>query len=127
MNYWYLASPYTHISSIVREQRYQVALAACAAFTKMGECVYSPIVHWHHVAALYDLPHDWNYWHKADTYLAEAMYGIQVLMMQGWDTSTGVTEEIKLFHKAHKPIVYVKPALLLKKANLTVDVNPGII
>lgn len=111
---WYLASPYTHPSRAVRQRRIDEAMRACAWFARQGIFVFSPIVHWGPVAMAHELPHDWDFWSGLDETMIQRLTGVQVLMLDGWLESAGVTAEIELCKKLHKPLVYFHPSKLDK-------------
>jgi len=57
----YLACPYSHPDSNVREYRFKMANRAAAKLMRDGHIVYSPISHTHPIAMEGDLPLDWAY------------------------------------------------------------------
>jgi nucleoside 2-deoxyribosyltransferase len=105
----YLASPYTHPDPAVREQRFQAACRAAAALIHEGFVVFAPIVHSHPVAA-YGLPTSWAFWRKQDQEHLEQCDELLVLMLDGWQESTGVQAEILLARELGKPVRYLAPA-----------------
>lgn len=76
---------------------------------KAGHLVFSPISHTHPIALAGDLPKGWEFWKEYDISFIEWADEIQVLMLDGWEESTGVTAEIGIAHHENKPVVYLEP------------------
>lgn len=109
MGYWYLGSPYSKYAAGLTAAHRDVCVAA-ALLIDQGAAVYSPIAHMHPVAIHGGLnPYDQSLWMKADTPMMEAADGLVVLMLDGWQDSQGLWAEIRHFHDARKPIVYMQP------------------
>jgi hypothetical protein len=89
----YLASPYTDRSNIVMENRYRMALEAAAELTKAGLCIYSPIVHFHPMACIYDMPRDFTFWETLSRMMIDCAEGFWVLKLSGWESSIGIAKE----------------------------------
>ena len=90
----YLASPYTHSDSEVREKRYDLAVSAMAAFLKDKQNVYSPIVHCHVITVRHALPFDHQFWVEYNNHFLGLCEKIYVLCIDGWEESVGVQKEI---------------------------------
>ena len=73
-----------------------------------GVPVFSPIAHTHPIAA-YGLPMEWAFWEAQDRAFLEACSEVQVLMLDGWRESKGVSAEIALASELSKPVLYVEP------------------
>ena len=106
----YLASPYSHPDAAVREQRYRAACRAAAALLRAGEPAISPIAHSHPLVEL-GLPADWTFWQRFDRDLLARCDAVVVLTLDGWETSVGVREEVRIAQELGKPVRYVAPAL----------------
>lgn len=92
----YLACPYSHPESEVREKRFVLANLAAGKLMKKGYIVFSPISHGHSIAQHCPIPTDWDYWKKFCTTYLSVCNTMFVLMAPGWEDSVGVKEEIKL-------------------------------
>ncbi|MCP4566066.1 MAG: DUF1937 family protein [FCB group bacterium] len=103
----YLASPYSHDDSDVRERRFNEVCRVAAKLMKGGEFVYSPIAHTHPIAQ-FGLPGDWSYWEVFDTLMLSKCDRMFVLMIDGWFESKGVQAEIRIAEKRGIPIKYIK-------------------
>jgi hypothetical protein len=106
----YLASPYSHPDLTVRERRFHAACRAAAALLRAGHAVFSPIAHSHHLVE-HGLPGDWTFWQQFDRELLARCDEVLVLMLDGWEESVGVREEIRIARELDKPVRYVAPDL----------------
>lgn len=93
--YLYLASPYSDPDPMVRERRYLAAAEALQTLLQNRLWTYSPIVHCHEVAKIWDLPRDAKFWQDYNHAMLEGSRGLFVLRLPGWDKSLGVKDEIK--------------------------------
>jgi len=85
-------------------QRYIEAMRATTYLLKKGIWVFSPIVHCHPM----DLPRDYEFWQAYNKAMLSEADGLYVLIIEGWEKSRGVTDEIS-FARNRKPIHYVIP------------------
>lgn len=92
----YLAGPYTHPSSVIREVRYQQLTYAAGVLQSMGLKVFSPITHGHVMAQHHDLPIEFDYWREMCEHQLSACTHILILTLDGWEDSTGVSYEYDL-------------------------------
>lgn len=105
--YWYLATPYTKFGDGLEEAFIESCKAAGRLITR-GLRVYSPIAHCHPIAEHAGIDKlDHEIWLPAQAPMMHNACGLIVCMMEGWQESYGVTQEIKLFNNLHKPIVYM--------------------
>ena len=105
MSYWYLASPYTHSKSTVKEHRYKQAVQIVAALTDKGLHVFSPIVHYHRVAIEGNLPGDADFWYETNRIYLHQSSGIIVARLDGWEKSKGIAGELELARTFGLPIL----------------------
>lgn len=101
---YYLASPYTHPSALVREQRYRDLQHFAGPLMAMGYYVYAPILNTHPVADLYGLPVEFEWWEGFNRAFIERSAGIIVANIDGWRESRGVAHEIALGRELGLPI-----------------------
>ena len=95
MTLTYLASPYSHINSDVRQQRFEAASKAMAELMLEGHLVYSPIAMTHHAAVNHGLPYTFHYWEKHCIAFLSISSRMVVLQLPGWEESVGVNYEIE--------------------------------
>lgn len=126
---YYLASPYSHESKDVREERFRdVCIVAADLFAK-GMCVFSPIAHTHPLIEhgldeLNKLKHGWESYAEFDRLMISKCDGLIVLQLDGWEESEGIKEEIKIALGMGKSIEYVHPlAILVNLPPRKVDEN----
>ena len=109
----FVSSPYTFIGPYkamnkrVEKERYLKVVEYVADKINEGEVVFSPIVHCHVVADTYVLPTDWEYWGKYCRAMLERCQRMYVLMLEGWEESTGVQAEIEIANELKIEIIYV--------------------
>lgn len=101
----YLASPYSHPEMSVRVERFMAAQALCVYSAKLNISIFSPIVHWHHIAAMHDLPFTAEFWKFQNDPMIYACEGLCVLNIEDWQKSVGVSVELELANKLNKPIL----------------------
>jgi nucleoside 2-deoxyribosyltransferase len=104
----YLASPYSHPDSAVREQRFRMACLATSRLIAAGHVVFSPIVHGHPLVH-YGLSTAWSFWERCDREHLKRCDEVVVLMLDGWRESVGVAAEIRIAEELGKPVRYLAP------------------
>ena len=97
----YLAVPYTGM----REESFIAVNRVAAILMKQGHVVCSPISQNHPIAEQEGLPTDWKFWKKYDLCFIEWCDALVLLKLDGWESSTGVTAEIKMARKLDKPTI----------------------
>ncbi len=102
----YLASPYSHPDTAVREQRFRAACHAAVALLHAGRVVFSPIAHSHPLAQ-HGLPGNWHFWERYDRAFLERCDEVMVLMLDGWQESVGVQAEIRIARELGKPVRFL--------------------
>jgi nucleoside 2-deoxyribosyltransferase len=108
----YLASPYSHPYPSVRNARFDAVCRVAAQLMSRGLLIFSPIAHSHPIACAGDLPTGFDFWERYDRAHMDACGGMIVVMMDGWETSTGVQAEIAYMRAAGKPIAYIAMDML---------------
>lgn len=110
--YWYLGSPYSKFPGGM-EAAYRAVCLSAALLINNKVPVFSPIAHSHSIAVEGDVdPMDHSIWLPADEPLMKAAGGLIVLMMDTWQTSYGLSCEIRHFVEAGKPVVYMTPGVM---------------
>lgn len=105
----YLASCYTHDDDAELERRYQAAFNKTVELMKQGYVVFSPIVYSHQLGIALGKSRDGMFWKTHDKPYLEACDRLMVLVIPGWDKSTGVAHEIRRAVERGIPIEYVAP------------------
>lgn len=116
MEWTYLASPYTpkgvddpEIAAIIREDRFRAACRAAAHLMRKGKVVFAPIAHSHFIDAFFDAPESGEFWKRQDEPYLTACTEMAVLMLPGWDESSGVRHEIEVAQFRGIQITYMEP------------------
>jgi hypothetical protein len=105
----YLASPYSHDDSSVRQERFQAACRAAAHLVRAGLHVFSPIAHSHPIALAGGLPTGWEYWEAYDEAVLSTCRALAVLELDGWRDSRGVQGEVKIADRLKLPTYHTAP------------------
>lgn len=92
----YVASPYSHPDSLVRQRRYENVERFCAQLCLNGYWPYSPITHCHYMSKRYDLPTDAEWWRRYNATFLRKADALFVLKDEGWNESRGVQYEVNL-------------------------------
>lgn len=104
----YLATPYTHPSTGVMEERYEQAVKALYWMTVTQiEPVYSPIVHYHPLSIRFDMPRDAEFWKQTNFTHLRACRALAVLVMNGTAESKGCREEFELAQYLMMPTRFI--------------------
>lgn len=109
----YLASPYTHIDINVRNKRFKQMCGIAGHLLNKGLFVYSPIVHGHPIAEhTTGLPTDFGFWKAYNHETIDSCHAVWVVMLDGWEKSSGVEDEIKYAHETGKTCEFLDPLTL---------------
>ena len=104
----YLACPYAHPDTAVRDWRYNTACRTAAQLIKQGYAVFSPLSHSLPIAKSGDLPDiDTGFWLKQDLLFLRLCGKVFVLTLPGWEESTGVRAEIAEAKKRNIPVMFI--------------------
>lgn len=111
----YLASPYTHypVARNGMTGAFNDVAKLAALFLKQKVPVFSPITHFHPIGMQGNLDtSDLSIWLPADAPFIRSGKSLIVATLPGWDTSTGVREEINAFREQRKPVHFLDPRWL---------------
>jgi hypothetical protein len=122
----YLAAPYKYrltndpeddypdvTSDAIEHARFCIVTKYAANLIHHGKNVYSPITHTHPMCRELDLPTGWEFWKKFDLPFLDICDEIYVLKLPGWDTSKGISEEVKIMKEQGKPVTYIEKEMLI--------------
>lgn len=104
----YLACPYTAPEAAVMDQRREAASLAANALARQGYTVFSPISHGAEIGQ--GLPPDFAFWSTSCLSFVELWAtDVFVLMLPGWEASTGVAAEVGAATARHIPVTHILP------------------
>ena len=112
----YLASPYSapkdmdeDRASDLREVRYMKACIKAAELMEYGHQVFCPIAHSHPIE-VYGMKeiHSGEFWLKQDFAILKHVDAIYVYLMEGWEKSKGIREEINFCIAHGIPIFFLE-------------------
>jgi hypothetical protein len=104
----YIASPYSHPIDSVRHERFMAALRYANDLMHEGEIVFSAIAYGHPFACYMAAPTDFASWRALNHHMIALSDKVHVLMIDGWDESKGVRDEILYANEIVKPVVFVE-------------------
>lgn len=104
----YLAGPYSHADPKVRAARFQALTQVAARLMNEGHVVHSPITHGHTIHLRHTMPETWDFWRVQSLRMLEQAALMVVVMIPGWEESTGVAAEIEHAEALGIPVVYVE-------------------
>lgn len=107
----YVASPYNHSDEDTRWLNYRMVSRYSARLIAKGQVVISPIAYGHPLLDFTELPYDWPFWSNFCLTFLDRCDEMHVLMMEGWDKSRGVTEEIEFARENNIPIKFIDNGL----------------
>ncbi len=93
----YLACPYSHSLSAIRQKRAHIATQVAARIHDQGGLVYSPITYSAELELYSITRQSWEYWQKIDFVFLDKSVWLYVLTLDGWKESVGVQSEIDRF------------------------------
>lgn len=103
----YIGSPYSHPDPLVREERYLRASKILTEYLKAGRWAYSPIVHCHELAKIWDLPKEAEFWRSYDFHMLALATEFHILCLEGWAASVGLTAERVEAERLQIPVRYI--------------------
>ena len=109
MEKWYLASPYAHREEKVEEQRaHDVSIITAKMIKTFPKAfIFSPIAYTHRLQEEYGATTLYG-WYAFDLAMLDLCDRLIVVMMDGWQESTGVNLEIAHALNLDIPIHYIK-------------------
>lgn len=118
MSLIYVASPYTHPDPEVMASRFRAVrhhvferITVDRRLNGVNKFFYySPILYFHELALVYDLPKDALFWEAMDTMQLVYAKELEILMIDGWEDSKGVRTERNLAKKLCIPITHAEPS-----------------
>lgn len=106
---YYLASPYSHKSEIVRTFRKLLVDAVGSKFVEKGFHVFGPITESACYSRLSDsIDGEWDFWARHDLLMIDKCDALIVLKIKGWNLSKGVDAETEYAIMKNMPIHYLE-------------------
>jgi hypothetical protein len=104
----YLASPHSHTSTCIREDRYIAALNCTSWLIDNGFWCFSPIVHSHNLPCNKGDKISFEFWKEFDTETITRMDELWILITPGVFESKGVRAEIEIAKLQGKRIMVIR-------------------
>jgi hypothetical protein len=105
----YLAIPYSNIDKNIMDFRAAVSDYIFAELSSEGRIVYAPISSCHNISKKYGLPKTFEFWEKVCLEFVSSAYKLIVVKLPGWQSSVGLTAELKLAQILGLKIEYLDP------------------
>ena len=109
---YYFASPYTSDCAYIREQRYLDVIKVATDLIRLDFTLIEPIAMSHQHAQRFGLPGTYAFWQKRDRKFIDLCDAVMVCLLDGWDQSIGVADEIEYAKSQGKPVYYLNPVEL---------------
>jgi len=107
--YIYLASPYSHEKSDIRQLRYCAIEKIAAQLFREGIPVFSPIIHCHYITIYNAMPTDADFWRFYNRTMLQGAEELWLLLLDGHKTSKGMKGEKDMAVDLGIPIQWVEP------------------
>lgn len=104
----YVASPYSHYLPAVREARYLAVRNYVHQEIIKGRCLFSPILYAHRMAGELGVPTTAADWWTFNRQMIRSSSRMEVLTLDGWNESVGVTQELEEAARSLIPITLVE-------------------
>lgn len=93
----YVASPYSHPNSVIRDRRFRLAQEFIVHLVKVDHITaFSPTVYWHEIAKGNHLPTDAGWWMQFNLNVLRRSECLFVLQINGWEESQGMKVELNI-------------------------------
>lgn len=105
----FVAAPYGNPDLMIVETRVFYIMEYCSKLLAEGKSCISAVVFGHPIIKLNNnVRVDWQDWKELCTTLIISSTQLHVLMLDGWENSIGVKEEIKLAEQLKIKVLYIK-------------------
>lgn len=104
----YISSPYTDRDQEVIDRRMEVLTLFVRELMLGGESPISIPLHFHQMVKDGVLPISGEFWERYYTPILVSARVVYVLMLDGWDTSSGIAKELQLAVDSGIPVVYYR-------------------
>lgn len=104
---YYLATPYSHKNSFVRQIRYEIAIYIASLLTRKGYRLIEPIGMCHEQSQRHGMPGGYTFWQERDRGLIDRCDAVLVIKMPGWKESEGVSDEIEYAKQTDKEVICI--------------------
>ena len=103
----FVSSPYTDDDPSIIARRVEQAEQYIAHLTTQGAIAYSTIAAMAHIVEKYELKNDYPFWQSHCEQMISSSDEVHVLMLDGWQDSPGVMDEIRIADELDKPIRFI--------------------
>ncbi len=105
----FVSSPYSTPDAELKALRYKTSCISCGAIMRMGGYPLSPVVHGVPIVNVMTVPDDYEYWKEYCLALVSKCDFMIILMVEGWEESSGVKGEMEAARKLDIPVYFFQP------------------
>lgn len=103
----YISSPYSDQDSLTVEENYQKVSMYVSKLISEGFVTISHITYGHTLVGFHSMPTDWDFWRNFCLSVLNICDEMHVYMLNGWNESKGVKEEIQYAKSIGIEIKYI--------------------
>lgn len=103
----FVSSPYSSDDAKLVQWRYEFVAKYTANLVASGKIAFSPIVYGHTLLNFASMPSDWEFWKNFCESFLTTSKEVHVLMLPGWDLSSGVKAEIEYANSKGIPVNFI--------------------
>lgn len=100
----FVSGPYSSSNEQIKDIRFTISSIVCGVIMNKGGFPLSPVVHGVPIVRVMNVPDDFEYWKDYCIALVSKSDIVIVLMIEGWEESSGVIGEIEAAHELGKPV-----------------------
>jgi hypothetical protein len=90
----YIGSPYSHTDPKKVQRNFELVSKLAAEICSQGDVAFSPITYGHTLLGFKKMPSDWGFWKNFCLSFLKKSDKLLVYMMEGWENSSGLGEEL---------------------------------
>lgn len=107
----YIACPYAHRDILIQKERFKQVSKFAGMLAYAGNIVYSPISHSAPMQYENKRKDGYSFWRTMDEFYLLRSDVMMVLMLDGWEESEGVAQEMIFANEHGKPIIYIPQSM----------------
>jgi len=102
----YIACPYSSTDLLIQKERFKKVSKFAGQLVQAGNLVYSPISHSAPMAWENKMGAKFSAWEELDYFYLSRADIVIVYMLEGWEESVGIEQELLMAVEIAKPVIY---------------------
>lgn len=102
----YIACPYSSTDLLIQKERFKKVSKFAGKLVQAGNLVYSPISHSAPMAWENKMGAKFSDWELLDFFYIDRADIVIVYMLEGWEESVGIAQELERAIENGKPVIY---------------------